>query len=667
MSYCLPEHDVAGRGPTPAGPDAASGRRVNEGRRQLPVLRAQLRLALLAALLLVPGAAGAFEIFGLRLFEDQADRDAAAVIGDPQPYEVEIVTASEGDLDAAIRNASALVADQNEPASGAAGLLAKARGDYRRITGALYGQGHYGGTVNILVGGVEASRLPPDADLPDPVPVRVVVDPGPLFRFGTISIANRAPPAAEDDEVESPEEHGLARGEVARSTVVAGAEQRLLEAWRQQGYAKAAIANREVIADHRTTTVDVAITVDPGRRATIGAVGVSGTQHMDPEFVRTQSGLVPGEEYDPDDIGRARKRLSRLEVFRSLRLQAAEDIGPDGMLPYTILVDERPLHRVGAGASWSSVDGIGVEAFWLHRNLLGRAERLRLDARIAGIGYPIETEEFDYMFGGTFTKPGVFTPDTDLVAAISAERTVVPTYVETSATVRAGLTHLLSDEITLEGSAAYKLAQFEDDFGTRVFSTASLFAGATFDNRDEPLDATEGWFLSGTLEPFYEFNRGNVGLRTTAEARTYFGFSEDDMFVLAGRLRAGLLLGPDLADIPPDRLFFAGGGGSVRGYGYRSIGVEGPGGTVTGGRYLLEASVEARVRFNDEFGGVAFVDGGYVAADTFPGLEDLRLGAGVGLRYYTGLGPLRLDLAFPLNARAGDPDYAIYAGIGQAF
>jgi translocation and assembly module TamA len=156
-------------------------------------------------------------------------------------------------------------------------------------------------------------------------------------------------------------------------------------------------------------------------------------------------------------------------------------------------------------------------------------------------------------------------------------------------------------------------------------------------------------------------------LRTTAEARTYFGFAEDDMFVLAGRLRAGLLLGPDLADIPPDRLFFAGGGGSVRGYGYRSIGVEGPGGTVTGGRYLLEASVEARVRINDEFGAVAFVDGGYVAADTFPGLEDLRLGAGVGLRYYTGLGPLRLDLAFPLNGRPGDPAYAIYAGIGQAF
>src|SRR5690606_9748551 len=326
---------------------------MSDRRGQLPVLRTRFRLALLFALLLVPGAAGAFAVFGLRLFEDQADRDAAAVIADPQPYEVELTTGAEGELDAAIRGASALLADQNEPASGAAGLLAKARGDYRRITGALYGQGYYGGTINILVEGVEAARLPPDADLPDPAAVRVVIDPGPLFRFGAISIANRPPSAVPDDQVESPEDYGLARGEVARSTVVAGAEQRLLEGWRQQGYAKASIANREVIADHRTNTVDVAITVDPDRRAAIGAVGVTGTEHMDPEFVRTQSGLQPGEEYDPDEIERARKRLSRLEVFRSLRLQAAEDIGPDGMLPYTIVVDERPLHRVGAGASWS--------------------------------------------------------------------------------------------------------------------------------------------------------------------------------------------------------------------------------------------------------------------------------------------------------------------------
>jgi hypothetical protein len=112
---------------------------------------------------------------------------------------------------------------------------------------------------------------------------------------------------------------------------------------------------------------------------------------------------------------------------------------------------------------------------------------------------------------------------------------------------------------------------------------------------------------------------------------------------------------------------FAGGGGSVRGYAYRGIGVNNPDGTVSGGRYLLEASAEARYKVTGDIGVVGFVDGGYVAADSFPGLDQLRIGAGIGLRYYTSLGPLRADIAIPLNKQDGDPDYAIYVGIGQAF
>lgn len=612
--------------------------------------------------------ANAFEIFGLKLFEDQADRDAEAVIADPQPYVVEFTSGAEGPLDAAIRGASGLLADQDKPASGTAGLVAKARGDYRRLTGALYGEGYYGGTINILIGGAEAAKLALDAELPDPVGVRIVVNPGPVFRFADLRVANRAPAAIDPgDIVDDPESLGFVPGDIARSTIIARAEERLLDTWREQGFPKAQIARREVIADHSNSTVDVAIVVDPGGRAAIGDVAVTGTEYMDPEFVRRQSGLKLGEEYDPDTIERAQKRLSRLEVFRAMRLEAAQSVGNDGLLPYTVFVEEQPLRRFGVGGTFSTTDGLGVEGFWLHRNLFGQAERLRLDAKLAGIGWPVDTAEFDYAFGGTFTKPGIFTPDTDLVAAISAERTVLTTYTETSASARLGLNHLLSDEMTIEGAASYELANFDDDFGSRLFSTASLFGGFTFDNRDSAADATEGFYANVTAEPFYEFNFGNFGLRSTVEGRTYFGFAEDDMFVLAGRAKAGLLLGPDLSQIPPDRLFFAGGGGSVRGYGYKSIGVDGPGGIVTGGRYLLEASLEARVRFGEEWGAVAFLDGGYVAADTFPGLDDLRLGAGVGVRYYTGFGPLRLDLAVPLNKRVGDPDYAIYVGIGQAF
>ncbi len=610
----------------------------------------------------------AFELFGIKFFDDQSDLDAEAVIVDPQPYFVTFSSSEGGSVETALRNASALLADESEPASGAAGLIAKARGDYRRLLAALYAEGYYGGSVSIRIAGVEAANLAPDTNLPDPVDVTIAVTAGPLFRFANVSIVNQAPPTNDpDDQVDLPVMRGFGSGEIARSAVILRAEQLALEAWRQLGYAKAEVVSRDVVADHATNSVDATIVVNPGRHAAFGPIAVSGTRDMNPEFVAQQTGLAIGQEYDPDDVRRAQRRLDRLEVFRSARLEAAESIGADGLLPYDLIVEELPGRRYGLGATYSTVDGLGLEGYHLWRNLFGQAERLRLDARVASIGFPIDTAQFDYFAGGTFTKPGFYHPDVDLVAAVSAERTIYPTYSETSVAGRLGLTWFFSDELTFNGGANFKRAQFEDVFGTRDFSTAGVYAGVIFDGRDSSVDPTEGLYASANVEPYYDFIYGNTGLRIEAEARTYFGFGEDDPFVLAGRIKGGALVGPALSEIPPDKLFFAGGGGSVRGYGFKSIGVDDGTGTVTGGRYLLEASLEARAKVTEDIGVVGFVDGGYVAADVFPGIEDLRLGAGLGVRYYTGLGPLRLDVAVPLNKRANDPDYAIYAGIGQAF
>jgi translocation and assembly module TamA len=612
--------------------------------------------------------AAGFELFGMKFFEDQSEIDAEAVIVDPQPYIVTFTSSEGGNVEAALRNASALLADEAEPASGAAGLIAKARGDYRRLLAALYGEGYYGGAVSIRIGGKEAASLAPDTNLPDPVDVTIAVTAGPLFRFGDVSIVNQAPPTADPyDQVDLPVLRGFGVGEIARSAVILRAEQLALRAWQQQGYAKAKIVSRDVVADHATNMVAATITVDPGRLAAFGPVRVTGTTRMNPDFVAQQTGLAIGQEYDPDDLERAQKRLDRLEVFRAARLEAAESIGSDGLLPYELIVEELPGRRFGAGATFSTVDGLGLEGYHLWRNLFGQAERLRLDARVASIAWPIDTAQFDYFVGGTFTKPGFYHPDVDLVASTSAERTIYPTYTETSAGGRVGLSWFFSDELTFEGGASFEVARFDDDFGTRDFQTAGLYAGLVYDGRDSSVDPTEGWYASANVEPFFDLLGGNPGGRLVVEGRTYFGFGENDPFVLAGRLKAGAVVGPALIDIPPDKLFFAGGGGSVRGYAFKSIGVDDGMGNVTGGRYLLEGSLEARAKVTEDIGLVGFLDGGYVAADTFPGLEDLRLGAGLGIRYYTGLGPLRLDVAVPLNRKAGDPDYAIYAGIGQAF
>ncbi|UXN65809.1 autotransporter assembly complex protein TamA [Phyllobacterium sp. A18/5-2] len=629
--------------------------------------------ALLAFTALV-SPAQAFDLFGIHLWGERKDADADAVIADPHKYTVDISAIDNKETKKLVEGASSLIADEDKPASGAAGLLAKARGDYRRILGALYADGRYGGTISIKVGGKEASDIPPDATLPNPAPVTISVDPGPQFLFATARVENMAPPPIDPkDVVDRPEDQGFAPGDVARSTAIVKAERLAVDAWREQGHPKARIVSREVLADHNNNRVDATIEVDPDRRAVFGPVGVTGTERMDPEFVAFITGLQPGVEYDPDEIERARKRLSRLEVFRSARIEEAEAITSGGLLPITVAVQEQKLRRFGLGGSYSTLDGAGFEAFWLHRNLFGRAERLRFDARISGIGdQSYDPQDYSYLLGVSFTKPGVFTPDTDFISSLIGERKVLDAYTQTSVTADAGFTHVFSDELSGKITANISKSRFDDDFfGKRDFLTAGLLGGLTYDSRDSKVDPSRGYFLEGLLSPFYEFEYGNFATKFTAEGRTYYSFDADSRFILAGRLKLGTIVGAEVAELPPDQLFFAGGGGSIRGYAYRNVGVnvtrDGED-FVIGGRSLIESSVEARIRMTETIGVVGFVDAGYVGEESFPDFaENMRVGVGAGLRYNTGLGPIRLDFAVPLDPTDDDPDFAFYVGIGQAF
>jgi translocation and assembly module TamA len=614
--------------------------------------------------------AAAFDLFGVHLWGSR-EAEQVDTIDDPHSYAVEFTV--EGDnraIEKTLRNASMLWQDRDEPASGSAGLLVKARDDYRRILATLYGEGRYGGSISITVDGREAADLPPDANLPDPSNVLITVDPGPVFYFDEARVVNPAPPPENRrDEVDLPEEEGFAFGEVARSGTIIKAERLAVEAWREQGHAKAEVAERRVVAAHATDSVDATLTVEPGRKAYYGPVGVEGTERMDPDFVAWMAGLPPGDEYDPDDLERANKRLARLDVFRSLRLQEADAIGGDGLLPISVIVQERALRRFGVGGTFSTVDGLGVEAFWLHRNLFDRAERLRFDARVGGIGTTLDPSEFNYRLAASFLKPGIYTPDTNFVASVVGEREVLESYTRTGVIAETGITHIFTDELSGRIMLNGGYGNFEDDiFGERDFAHVGVLGGITYDSRDNAANATRGLYGDLLLDPFYEFNYGNAVARVVAEARAYYGFGADDGIVLAGRLKLGSLVGSSIAETAPDKLFFAGGGGSVRGYAYRNIGVPGPGGTVMGGRSLIEGSVELRAKITETIGVVGFVDAGYVGADSWPAFqEDLRVGVGGGLRYFTGFGPVRLDVAVPLDRRPGDPNVAFYVGIGQAF
>ncbi|MFZ2100286.1 MAG: autotransporter assembly complex family protein [Oricola sp.] len=634
------------------------------------VVRAGLAIAL-ASPLLAPAPANALELFGKCLFGECRSRDGDGLI-DPKPYTVTLDVQAEGSTDRALEkavgNASLLWQNRNTPAAGSAGLLTRAKADYKRILAALYSEARYEGDISITWAGREVSEIPAGTEFPNDAELAISVHAGARFSFGLAEIVNMAPPATNRrDRVPRPAEEGFAAGAPAFATTVKKAGRLAVDAWRQQGYAKAEVSGQTVTANHDTHQLNVRLTVEPGPRAGYGPVTVEGTERMNTAFVTRQTGLAEGAEYDPDDLKRAEKRLQRLGVFRSVSLKEAERIGSDGNLPMTLIVQETKLRRIGAGATISTADGAGIEGYWLHRNLWGRAERLRFDGRISGIGQTVDFSKLDYFLGAELTLPGRFTPDTDIVIGGYFEREVLELYSKHRGSLSVYANHFFNDDLTGRVGSFVTYGEYEDVFGQRRFGVAGLDTSVEYDTRDNKLDPTDGIYAKIAAKPFYEWEYGNVVGKFEGETRAFIGLGAQDSTVLAARLRVGSIIGAPITEIPQDELFLAGGGSSVRGYAYRSIGVEVPGGT-SGGRSLFEASAEIRQRVTDSFSVVGFADIGEVNEGSLPDFsEDIRIGAGLGLRYNTGLGPLRLDVAVPVNRKAGDPQFAIYAGIGQAF
>lgn len=633
--------------------------------------RAAIRTALLAVLAggaVVPHQAEAFEIFGFRIFGE--DEPAEETSPDATSYTIDVVVAG-GDEEVAdtVRGASRLWREREDPPPpSTAALVNRAEAEYARIVGALYARGRYGPTVVITLNGRDPLDVRPDERFSEPVRVEIAVDPGPPFRFGRVEIAGRAPPPAdEDDEVELPDDAAeLVPGNLARSAAVLSTERVLVEEWRQQGYPKAEIATRDVVADHPSTLLDVSIVAASGPMASFGPVTVTGTEFMDPEFVAWMTGIRPGEAYDPDAIERAERNLRRLQVFAATSFVEGDVVGPDGRLPMELNVAERPRRALGAGASYSTVDGAGVEGYWEHRNLFGRAERLRLDARVGGVD-AVDPGEFDYYLGASFLKPGVITPFTDLTGLLSAEQNDLETYRERTIRARVGLAHEIAEGFTVSSSLNVEASRIRDAVDTREYLLASLPSEIAYDGRDDPLDPTRGYRARLGLEPFYEANYGNAGVIADLSASTYYALDAEEDFVLAVRGAVGSLVGAPADEMPENRLFFAGGGGSVRGYAYRNIGPR-VNGEVVGGRSYVAASLELRAKVTDSIGVVPFIDAGSAFDSSFPDFsEDIKIGAGIGLRYHTGIGPIRADIAVPLDPDDDDPSFAIYIGLGQSF
>ena len=565
------------------------------------------------------------------------------------PYQVTI----EGVEDEALRELLNEVSETrrliDRPPPSLTRLRRRAEDDRARLQQALSSEGYYDATIDISV----------DAEA-EPVEVVFQVEPGPRYRLRDVVIEVTPPDA--DLRLPSLEELGIAPGTPALGQTVLDAEAKLLERAKARGYALAEVGERRALIDRDADAMDLTLRLSTGPLVRFGEIAVSGLDEVQPDFVRQRLPWQPGQLITSERLTEGQRALRDTELFSTIRTRLGGTPDAAGRLPVSVIVNERKHRSFELGVRYGTDEGPGGNIAWEHRNFFGRGERVRTE---------LDASQIATFLTGSFRKPDVWLRDLALVAGGELAFENPDAYESKSATARVGLERRFREGMTLTAGPAFRAEQVEEANSGRQdnFGLVSLPVLFNWDRSDDRLDPTRGGRLSLENEPFVDtFGNDLVFNKSRLEYAHYVQVLDEPRVVLAGRSAIGMLFGASRADIPADLRFYAGGGGSVRGFAFQRAGELDDQDDPIGGRSLFEASGEVRVRVTDTIGLVAFVDVGSAFTSRFPDFDDeLRIGAGPGIRYLSPIGPLRVDVGFPVNPRESDDAYELYVSVGQAF
>lgn len=587
-------------------------------------------------------------------------------------YDIGFAPTGDARIDAAVERVSMLVALREDEPVVPVALLARADADRLRIDDVLRGFGYYDAVIDVRLDGV---------DLADPslaqalaartgdrvVSIAVQIDPGPLYRLGAVGVDGdvaEAATAAFDLRGDEPAE--------ASRVLAAGAA--MLDALREAGFALARVPPPQAVVDHRTRTMDVRYIVDPGPRVSVGAIEVTGLTRLSETFVRRRLGLRPGDPFSPSRLEQARRDLLASDAIAAARITPATLADADGRLPVQIAVVERKLRTIRVAGAYASDDGANLLLGWTHRNLFGRAERLSLRGEIGTIDGG-SRDTLDYTAGVSLRLPDRWRRDLDIVLDLGAVSESLEAYDRDAVTLGGAVEQRLSSRLSVALGAAFERSRIAQDGPAEDDRLVSLPMTLGWDSTDEPLDPRQGLRLSARVVPVPWVQGDAQGfVQARLRASAYHALDgrepagvEAGRTVVAGRIALGRILGAAASAVPPDWRLYAGGAGSVRGYPYQSIGPRTASDSPAGGDAALEASLELRRRIGGRWGVVAFADAGSVSSDGLRDLGEVKVGVGLGARFHTVIGPLRADLAVPLDPDPGDAPVQLYLGIGQAF
>lgn len=609
------------------------------------------------------------------------------------PYDVEItgIDSQEEKLIEALNSVSTARRLQSRPTASRAGLQRRAEDDIERFQAVLRSNGFYDGQITFSIR-EKAVESPSDAaaetdasgqdtandavagqagddalatggDKPNPLVLTYNVDTGTPYLIAAVNLVITRPHGvverhATDEELEKT---NLEIGQRAIAEPIILGEQYGVDILREQGYPLVEAGKRTILADTAQKTITINYAFNTGPLAQFGDITVNGAQDVDPDFIAGYHSWDHGDQYHPDEVRTTRRELAQTNLFDSVIVKVAGPVKENGEIPVEIDVVERKMRSIGGGVNFSTADGPGVNAFWEHRNFFGAGERLRLGFDVSSLEQGLSAE---------FKKPQFLERRQSFVAEANAKNNDTDAYKGSTLDSFAGIERPLWENWTATFGVT---AEYSDltgsDSPNEEFYLAGLRGVLRHDNTDNPLDPTVGNRFEINVSPYMGLSDQDTNFTSVSLAGSqYLAFDDDGDYVFAARARTGTIIGEERGGLPSNKRYYSGGGGSIRGYEYQKIGPLDDDHDPLGGRSVLEVGAEFRARVTESFGIVPFIEGGNVYARSEP--EDINLlwAAGLGFRYYTAVGPLRFDVAVPLDKRPNvDDDFQFYISLGQAF
>ena len=569
-------------------------------------------------------------------------------------YSVEIQGAPDSRTQSLLREVSQLRALRERPPATRLGLNRRIRADEARFRDVMRSEGYYGArifSVQERSGGSDNK-------------ITVTVDPGPQYSITSAVVITGE--AGDDDNLGKTAASEIVQdliGQPARAATVIAAENLLLQTYKSKGFAFAELGKRRAVVDHARASLALEFSIKSGRVFSFGQIVATGLNRVEHPFLDRLTPWSQRQIFDDTKLQDYRQRLIATGLFASIKVSPSARVPkpPESSLPVLVEVREAAQRTIGISAKYARDEGFGAKALWQHRNIFGQGEKLDLE---------LDTSELDQTIEASISKPHFRRFRQTIGLATEFAHIDSDAFEEWSGELLAYLERPIFTTWTGRVGTAFEVAALKDDSRTATSILVGLPMSLNRDTSNDLLDPSRGARLTLSLTPYTgDFTGETLFVHGETLGSAYLSLNSEDTIILAGRAKAGFLFGESTLDLPPNKRFYTGGGGSVRGFGYQKIGPLDDNLDPDGGRSVLELGVEARIRASNTLGVVPFVDAGLVSSSRWPSFSDtMRWAAGIGGRYHTPVGPLRVDVAFPLNGRDGvDKGFQFYVSFGQAF